>query len=320
MWAYQLTTPHQLTMVELPAPTETSLQDGEVLLRSLAGGICGSDIPKFEARPQPGAPGGRPLPGPIGFPLHEIVGEVVVSRADKLNVGDRVVGWASASNGLAEYVVTDGDRVATYDPALDPIDAVLVQPLACVLNALDRVDVRNRHVAVLGLGPIGALFAHTARARGASQVTGVDPVDRAALGSSLGFDTVQADSDRWLQALVDGDRPAICIEAVGHQTQTLNHALHATAAGGTVIYFGIPDEAIYPVDIERLMRARLTLIGGVTVDHRRALDSADRHLAAHPELNELLVTHTFDRSHAQQAFEIAGSACADRVKVVLDLR
>lgn len=320
MWAYRLTSPGHLELVETSAPTAAALHDGHVLLRILAGGVCGSDVPKFHGRAPASHPGRAvKMPGPMGYPLHEVVGEVVASRHDATPVGTRVVGWAAQSNGLAEYVITPGERVAPFNPSLDPVTAVLIQSVACILHALDRVEVAGERIAIIGLGPIGLLFGHVAATRGA-KVIGVDPVNREKVAAACGFDVaVQATSHRWVRDLTDAERPTICIEAVGHQTDTLNHALHATHPGGTVLHFGIPDQPIYPVDVERLMRAHLTLIGGVTREHRSALTAADDYVARHPELHPTLISHVLGRSHAQRALGLAASASADRIKVLLDL-
>ncbi len=94
-------------------------------------------------------------------------------------VGDRVVGWASGFDGLMGLVVADGDGLAPYDPALSAQHAVALQPLACVLYALEQLgDLKGQHVAVIGQGSIGLLFSYAAKALGARHVTGVDPVDR----------------------------------------------------------------------------------------------------------------------------------------------
>src|SRR5690606_6221192 len=104
----------------------------------------------------------------------------------------------------------------------------------------------------------------------------------------------------------------------GHQVQTLNHALHACAHDGTVLYFGIPDTEIYPIDMERMVRQHLTLKSGVTVRHREALMEADQYLTKHPHLHELLVTHVFGRDDVQAAFDVATQASPERIKVLLD--
>lgn len=321
MWAYRVAAPGRVVEVEITAPTGAELDAGDVLVRMLAGGICGSDLPKFW-----GVKGlavdadGRRTPGPIGVPLHEIVGVVEATRHERLRVGDRVVGWAIRSNGLAERVITHGDRVLDYRPSLAPRHAVVIQSLACVLEALNRVDVADRDVGVVGLGPIGLLFAHAARARGARRVVGVDPVDRSEVLREFGLHScVQATSDTWAEAIFEERRPDVVVEAVGHQTATLDHAIQAAAVGGTVLCFGIPDQDVYPVHMERIMRKNLTLIGGVTRNHRRSLAEADAYLTEHARLPVDLVTHCLDRDDVQRAFEMAARPTPGRLKVVLEL-
>lgn len=315
MWAYRLTGPRKLELVESPGPDSDSLMPGQVLLRTLAGGICGSDIPKFD-----GINFNKDQLPPPGFPLHEIVGEVVAANGSDLAIGSHVVGWAAASDGLAEYVITEGQRLVRYSFGLDPVPAVLIQSIACVLHALDRIDVKGQRVGVIGLGPIGLLFCHAARQRGAGKVVGVDPINRGDVTGDFGIDElVIKTSAQWLENIQLDKRVNVCIEAAGHQTDSLNHSLHATADTGTVAYFGIPDTPIYPIDMERLMRGHLTLQGGVTREHRASLVDADRYLNRHPELFNSLVSHVYERIEIQQAFDVAAEARLHRLKVLLDL-
>ncbi|KUI26816.1 zinc-binding dehydrogenase [Mycobacterium sp. GA-2829] len=320
MWAYRLVAPYTFERRCLPEPSADRLADGQVLLRFTAAGICGSDLPGFR-----GAKGR--LPGDTGvsaaemngFPIHEIVGEVVASRHPAHQQGDRVVGWASGFDGLMEYVVADGEGLAAYAPALPPHHAVALQPLACVLYAAEQLpDLTDRHVAVLGQGSIGLLFSYVAKAAGARRVTGVDPVDRTEVGPAFGVDTVvRATSDRWLSHLPTDDRPDVVIEAVGHQVATLGHAVEAVAFGGTVFYFGVADDDVYPISMRTMLRNNLTLKSGVTLERRRMLTRADDFARDHPGLLPTYVTHTFGVDDVQAAFELACLPTPARVKIAL---
>lgn len=320
MWAQQLIRPGQFELVEALTPTPAQLGPGEVLVRTRAGGLCGSDIPKF--RGLKGAKTGDSNAARYwipGFPLHEVVGDVVATRSDQVQVGDRVVGWATAADGLAEYIVTDGAQTHAFQSTADACAAVMIQPLACVLYALDRVSLSRASVAIMGLGPIGLLFATAARALGARGVIGVDPVDRSAEASTFGLDEViVAQSDVWSKHL-GRERPELVIEAVGHQTATLSHAVQAAAVGGTVLYFGIPDDDVYPIDMESLMRRNVALIGGITRERAHSLRRADEFLAAQPGLYSDLITHRFPGCDTQLAYEAAARPAVGRLKVILDL-
>jgi threonine dehydrogenase-like Zn-dependent dehydrogenase len=265
MWAYQLVAPGRLQAVDTAEPTTEGLEQDSVILRVLAGGVCGSDIPKLDRVP----------PGPPGFPMHEVVGEVVASRHEALREGARVVGWATRSDALAEFVVTDGNQVCPYDKSLAPPDAVLIQPLACVLHAVQRLPMSSATVGVVGLGPIGLLFAHAAKSLGAQRVIGVDPVSRDDVAAKVGIDElVTAPAAVWAGSLAEAHQPDVVVEAVGHQVRTLDDAIVAARPGGTILYFGIPDDAYYPLNMERMTRKSLTLMAGVTRERRRSLTQA----------------------------------------------
>jgi hypothetical protein len=72
--------------------------------------------------------------------MHEIVGEMLASRHPEVEVGSHVVGCANRSDGLAEFVVTDGEQVNTFDETFDPRTAVLIQSVARILAALKEGD------------------------------------------------------------------------------------------------------------------------------------------------------------------------------------
>ncbi len=322
MWSYRLVAPYTFARVDVADKTPESVRDGQVLLRFVAAGVCGSDLPGFRGSK------GR-LPGDVGtsaaemdgFPIHEIVGEVVASRHQAHAVGDRLVGWASGFDGLMEYVVADGDGLAPFDRSLPPEHAVALQPLACVLYAKEQLpNLEGLHVAVLGQGSIGLLFSYAAKDAGARRVTGVDPIDRDGVAKDFGVDTVvRATSDRWVSHLGARDKPDVVIEAVGHQVATLGHAIEAAAFGGTVFYFGVADDDNYPISMRTMLRNNLTLKSGVTLDRQRMLSVAGEFARKHPDLLPAYVTHTFGVHEVQHAFELACRPAPERIKIALVL-
>ena len=322
MWAYRMTAPRRFERCEVESPDAGALAPGEVLLRTTAGGICGSDMPYVAGRiSEEYTPADPRWPGEPGRPMHEVAGTVVASRSEGLLQGDQVVGWASSANAIAEYVVTDGSGLCPYDPQLPAETAVSMQPLACVLYVLERLGpLQGSSVAVLGLGAIGMLFAHTVHDAGAAQVIGIDPIDRRGLADRYGLDdVVVAPSDRWLASL-DGDaRPDVVIEAVGHQAGTLSDAVEAVAPGGRVFYFGIPDDFSYPLNLNRFLRKDLTLQAGLTRDRRRMLAAAGRYLDEHPELAKSYVTEVFPVSRIEEAFASYAEPAPDRLKVIVTM-
>jgi L-iditol 2-dehydrogenase len=318
MWSYRLTAPRTFELVERPAHGADVLADGQVLLRTVAVGVCGSDLPPYLGR-YSGFPGdrGRLAAQLPGYPAHEIVAETVASRSADLRPGQLVVGWATKVDALSEFVVNDAADVAPY-PSMEPELAVALQPLACVLSAVDRLpDVTGRIVAVIGQGPIGVLFNHVLRSRGARQVIGVDPIERVCPPDLRADVTIQTTSDRWVATLAPADRPFVVVEAVGHQTRTVASAVAAVADEGYVYAFGVNDEDVYPVSFMHLFRRNLTLMSGITVGHRPALAAAVEHARAHPELLTRYVTTVLPMSEVGKAFEMSLSPAPGQFKVVL---
>lgn len=320
MWSYRLIAPYLFERTTIADTAPESLTDGQVLLRFQAAGVCGSDLPAFRgAKGRIPGDDGRSGPEKDGFPIHEVAGEVIASRHPAHRPGDHVVGWASGFDGMMERIVTDGDGLAPYDPALTPAQAIGLQPLACVLYACEQLgDLAGRHVAIIGQGSIGLLFSYVAKAAGARRVTGVDPIDRRDVARAFGVDEpVRATSDRWASQLAPGDRADVVIEAVGHQVATLTHAIDATAPGGTVFYFGVADDEMYPISMRAMLRNNLTLKSGVTLDRRRMLELASKFAAEHPWLLGAYLTHTFGVEQVQDAFELASRPVAERIKIAI---
>jgi threonine dehydrogenase-like Zn-dependent dehydrogenase len=194
--------------------------------------------------------------------------------------------------------------------------------LACVLYAVEQLPtVRGARAAVLGLGPIGLLFAHVLHAAGAKSVVGVDAVNRGDLAPAFHVDElVHATTHRWVADLKPAERPDLVIEAIGHNSATVNHALLACALGGCVFVFGVPDEPIYPIDVEVMLRRNLTVKSGVTLERPRMLAAATEYLGAHPALADAYISHVHPVHRAQQAFEAAARPNPGQVKITLDYR
>lgn len=331
MWAKYVDRPRHVAGIEVDPPSPGMLKDGEVLLRFRAGGLCGSDGPFYRGNANPWLGVNDVHPG---TPMHEIVGEVLASRSAHHSEGDLVVGWADYWNALQEQVISRGESLFAYDPALSPAHALMLQPLACVIYAIEQMGpIAGRDVAVLGLGPIGVLFSHVLKNAGAASITGVDVVDRSDVAEAFGVDRFEHHStSSWLAALkaADGElpveflasgtnqnRPDVIVEAIGHQVGSLTHALDAVRERGFVFYFGIPDDPVYPVPVELMLRKHLTLKSGTTLERRRVLAAADEYVKAHPDLPAQYVTKVFPVDEADAAYRAAFTPAPGQLKVVI---
>ncbi|MFV0532322.1 MAG: zinc-binding dehydrogenase [Cumulibacter sp.] len=323
MWAFRMIAPRRMERIDVPDLDAASLAPGHLLLRPMHGGLCGSDYPAYRGlKSQLINEDGALAAESNGFPLHEVVGEVVADPTGTHQPGTVVVGWATGFDALAELVATKASSVVAVPDDIEVADAITLQPLACVLYTLDRLTdcLPGAKVAVIGLGPIGLLFAHGAKQRGAASVTGVDPADRSAIAAEFGIDDViTTTSDRWASRLTtDPVRYDVVIEAVGHQVGTLTDAVNAVRMGGTIFYFGIPDDRIYPFPMAVFLRRSARLVSGAVLDHGASLDVAIEYARSHPTLLAQNISHRFDIADANEAFEVGISTFGDRRKVVLD--
>jgi threonine dehydrogenase-like Zn-dependent dehydrogenase len=269
--------------------------------------MCGSDIPFFTGNKRH-----KTYPLPVGAPVHECLGQVIESSSSLFLPGDRVVAIPEGDQGLAEFFVARSAK-AVQLPAdvADNGAACLIQPLSTVINALDRLgNVQGQSVAVIGLGSIGLLFCWLLQKRGAARIVGIDPLaQRCQVAQQMGANeviparsievchTMRQNPDRW-------DAPDICIEAVGHQMETLNDCLALVKQQGTVLAFGVPDQPVYAVEYETFFRKNAHLIACVTPDWSQYLSkSRDVFSASRHEL-ESLFTHRLPIREAEKAFTL----------------
>jgi L-iditol 2-dehydrogenase len=305
MKALQVIRPREFIQVETTIPDLKAAGLDRILVRPSWVSMCGSDIPFFI-----GSKRHRAYPLTVAAPIHECIGQVIDSTSDLFKPGDQVIAIPEGDKGLSEFFVAQAAKAAKLPSELENHPATcLIQPLSTVINALDRLgDVAGKSVAVIGLGSIGLFFCWLLRKRGAARVVGVDPLaQRCQVALKLGASQVLA--KRSIEVLHDArqdpdgwDAPDICIEAVGHQMETLNDCLALVKYRGTVLAFGVPDQPVYAVEYETFFRKNANLLACVTPAWSEYLaKSRDIFLPACQEL-EALVTHRFPIRSAGEAF------------------
>jgi L-iditol 2-dehydrogenase len=323
MKALQVTRPRLFELKELPVPQLPAEGDARVLVRTAWVSMCGSDIPFFT-----GSKRYSSYPLVPGAPIHECIGEVVESTSEKLHPGDTVLSIPEGDRGLAECFLAFASKTIVLDPGMDdPGTGCIIQPLSTVMNAMDRLgDLRGKSLAVMGLGSIGLMFCWLAKRRGAGSIIGIDPVQgrcRAAesLGATQtvccrGIETIQrirTSPGSWIP-------PDICIEAVGHQMDTVNDCLELVRQNGTVVAFGVPDHPVYALEYEIFFRKNAILMGTVTPDWAEYLPKArELFMAFRGELSKL-ATHRMPVRDAQKAFQMYERHEDGIVKAIIDAR
>lgn len=305
MKALQVVKPRHFVQVQTVVPDLETAGSDRILVQPEWVSMCGSDIPFFA-----GSKRHKSYPLPVGKPIHECVGRVVESTSSLFALGDRVIAIPEGDQGLAEYFVAQDAKAAKLPVDLgDRGTSCLIQPLSTVISAVDRLGtIEGKSVAVVGLGSIGLFFCWLLKKRGVARIIGVDPLE-VRCQAALGMGATEILTARSIEALHDARQfsgrwnpPDICIEAVGHQMDTLNDCLGLVRQEGTVLAFGVPDHLVYAIEYETFFRKNAILMACVTPKWSQYLAiSRDVFLSAREEL-EPLVTHRFPIREAGQAF------------------
>ncbi len=239
-------------------------QNGSVIIRVKACGICGSDLHYFE--------GGQPLELIMG---HEFSGVVVDPGARQdLKVGDRVTGlpispclkceacksgnpqfcaktWDNAvglsltnSGGFAEFLSCRPDMVKKLPDNVTFFGATLVEPSSVSLHAVNLGDVKvGDSVLIIGGGIIGLMAAEFAKLNGATYVALMETnMKRAKKGLKYGkIDEIfnATDKDVITKAIKksNGGFDKV-IECCGNQ-YAVSEAIMCVKPGGTVVLVGV---------------------------------------------------------------------------------
>jgi 2-desacetyl-2-hydroxyethyl bacteriochlorophyllide A dehydrogenase len=275
MKAIGIEQPNRAAVADLPVPQPGR---GEVLLRVMASGICGTDIHILR---------GEYLGEYPVIPGHEFSGVVEQVDADvgRCEVGDRVavepniacdacrsclhnrqsfcLNWEAIGvtrpGGMAQYVVAPAKAVFAIGDL--PLCGAFVEPLSCVLHGIERAGVRMAdRVAILGAGPIGLLLLQVVRLRGAAHVTVVEKQPaRAELADACG-------ADRALPALdnLEPDCYDVVIDGTG-AIPVMARAIDFARRGGTVLLFGVPPAgALMELEGFKIFQKGLTILSSFT--------------------------------------------------------
>ena len=270
--------PRSFEVRDVPTPEPAA---GEVLIRVIQTGLCGTDLHIHD--------GDFYAAFPL-IPGHEIVGTVhgLGAGVDRFTVGDRVTvnpnincGWCRPCQtgrpllcknlkgvgtnwpgGFAEYLAIPAAYVYAVGDLPDDT-AVATEPAACAMHGMETLQVRpGSTVLVLGAGPTGVLLSQLLVHGGGAHVTVAAPtqfkLDRAAtLGVDTTFlmhrDDLKGDVEALLAA-TDGEGYDVVVDATGAATVT-ERTVDLARDGGTVMIYGVtgPDDRISlrPYDIFR---------------------------------------------------------------------
>jgi threonine dehydrogenase-like Zn-dependent dehydrogenase len=300
----QVVAPGRSQVVEAP---DTPPGPGEVRVRTLASGICVSELPAWAEHD--GAE-----PRRLG---HELSGEIV-------ELGHGVHGWSRGDRvtGFAFPVFADAVNVPAREllpvPSNVPSRAALGEPLACVVEALSRCGLRpGQRVAVVGLGFMGLTALQVAADRAPARLAGVDPAPHARdLASELGAGEVHAPEEAAGSLAGAFD---VVVEFSG-RAAGLKLAGDLVTTHGTLCVAGYHHDGSRELDIELWYRG-VTIVNGFTGQRWRLMTAladglrmmADRRLTLEP-----LVTHSVSLDDVDTGFGYFGDRPPGFIKCVVE--
>lgn len=325
---------------EMPVP---GIGPGELLIRVVASGICGSDVMEWYRLDR--------VPLVLG---HEVAGEVISvgEGVEKFQAGDRVApthhvpcntchyclnghhtmcetllkGTHFDPGGFAEYVrvpAINVDRgVFKIAEGVSYEEASFMEPLACVLRGQKGLGLSpGQSVLVMGSGIAGLLHIGLARSSGAGLIMAADTIPfRLEMAREMGAHLTFKADEQMIDDLREAnegrlaDLVIICFEGF------IPLALKAVEKGGTLLFFaGASEGATIPATINDLFwRTERTLIstyGGSPADCSTAL----KLIQAGAIPVKKLITHRLGLSQAAEGFQAVCSPVEHQcIKVIIE--
>ncbi len=242
-------------------------EEGEVVVKIMSALTCGTDVKTFRR--------GHPVlikSVPSGFG-HEFAGvvEQVGKGVENFKPGDRVVAANSAPcghcffckreeynlcenldllNGAYAQYITVPARIVKKNMLILPDDlsfdkAAFCEPLANVVHGVERTGIKKgQTVGIIGIGPIGLMFARLAKLKGANViVAGRNPIKLKAAEEFAYADeivdlTKYTNPEKILREYTDERRGLdVAVECVG-LPEIWERIFSCVRPGGTVHFFG----------------------------------------------------------------------------------
>jgi threonine 3-dehydrogenase len=332
----------ELQTVEKPKPGYN-----DVLIKIKSASICGTDVHIYNWD----AWSANRIKPPLIYG-HEFAGEIVEVGDGVVNakVGDYVSGechiadWTcyNCRTGLAhicrntkifgvdvdgifaEYAKIPATNVWQNDPALPPEIGSIQDPLGNAIHTIFSTDVVGRDVAVLGVGPIGAMAVSVCKNIGAAQVFAVGRKNtyRTDLAKKVGADhtyLVQDDVKGDILDKTDGMGVDVVLEMSGN-TNAVVQGLELLRQGGIISLLGVYADPL-TVDLSNLVVFKYATIKGI--NGRLMWDTWYRMkglLKNERILNDMktIITHRYKFEDFEQAMQTMRSGNSGKVVLTFE--
>ncbi len=313
---------------------DPQIDDDSALLKVEAVAVCGSDIRIFHH--------GNPRVKPPAIIGHESAGTIVKvgKNVTRVKEGQRVAVGADVPcgqcnwcrNGLgnncsinyaigyqipgafAQYMklprlVLEEGPVAPFSDQLSFDVAALAEPLACVVNGLELVNMSlGKTVVLIGMGPIGCMMIDAAKAMGAIKVICVElSPNRMAIAKEYGADVYidpkQEDVLARCREETGGEGPDIVMTTCP-SVEVHEQAIEMVAHRGYVNLFGGLGKHVRPMSVlSNTIHYKECFVTGSHGCVPRHHELAVKLLEAGMVRTEAIITHHFPLDQINEAFE-----------------
>ncbi|HEX2868111.1 MAG TPA: alcohol dehydrogenase catalytic domain-containing protein [Ignavibacteriales bacterium] len=322
----------KLELADTPVPEIK--RDNEVLLKTATAGVCGSDIHYFNE----GRIGDQVITFPfsIGHECSAVV-EKVGRGVKRLKPGQKVAVEPAISCGhcdqclqgrphtcrhlrfmgapgqyegcMSEYIVLPEENCFVIDDSMSTLKGALVEPLsigAYAVKLAGEGDYKN--IAILGAGPIGLSVLLALHKTPAGKIYVTDKLNyRLEAARKLGANWTGNPDEIDIVKEITQIEPLqmdIVYECCGKQ-EALDQALDILKPGGKLMIVGIPEGDTVQFNISKLRRKEITIQN--VRRQNNSIPDAIRIIQENPRAAEMMITHTFNMTEAQKAFEtVAG--------------
>lgn len=256
-----MTAPREICFREIPVPQP---QAGQVLVKIMKIGICGSDIHVYH--------GQHPF---TSYPVtqgHEVSGQIAAlgegvsgirvgqkvtiepqvvcgncypCRHGKYNLCEELKVMGFQTTGVAShYFAVDASKITPLPEKMDYDEGAMIEPAAVAVHAVRRGgDVSGCKIAVLGAGPIGILVAQAAKALGATSVLITDISNyRLSKAKECGIDFIcNTKAENFGDAMLacfGPDKADIIYDCAGNDI-TMGQAIRYARKGSTIILVAV---------------------------------------------------------------------------------
>ncbi|MDP2921416.1 MAG: zinc-dependent dehydrogenase [Candidatus Omnitrophota bacterium] len=325
---------------EKPKP---EIGPGEILVRVMASGICGTDVVEWYRRNR--------IPLVLG---HEIAGEITeVGKGVKgYKKGDRVSASHHVPCGECHYcrmgheTTCDMLRKTSFDPGgfaeflripainvekkgvyllpkeVSFEEATFVEPLACVLRGQKQAGYKKgQSLLVIGSGISGLLHIQLAKSRAFGKIIATDINDyRLKMANKFGADLVidaREDVASKVKEFNEGRGADLVILSTGAKP-AIEQALKSVGRGGVILFFASTEEGLtFPLSVnEFFWKNEVTLTSSYAGNPKEHLDALELIRSKKVNVKEM-ITHRLGLGEIQKGFKLVAEA-KESIKVIIE--